>query len=362
MVDAADSRWMAQALRLAERGLYSTSPNPRVGCVLVKNEAVVGEGWHERAGEPHAEVHALRVANDAARGATAYVTLEPCSHHGRTPPCADALIAAGVVRVVVAMQDPNPQVAGQGIAKLRAAGISVECGLMEAAAGELNAGFCARMTRGMPWVRSKIGMSLDGRTALANGASQWITGAAARLDVQHWRARSCAVLTGIGTVLADDAHLNVRSVETERQPLRVVLDSQLRIPPDAHVLYGGHALIYTATENSEKRALLQDLGAEVVVLPDTARRVEMRAMLHDLAQRGINEVLVEAGSTLNGALLRAGLVDELLLYVAPQLLGDAARSMAALGELTRLDQRVSLKWQDVRQIGDDLRITVRVER
>lgn len=362
MFDVADSRWMAQALRLAERGLNTTSPNPRVGCVLVKNDVVVGEGWHERAGEPHAEVHALRAANDAARGATAYVTLEPCSHHGRTPPCADALLAAGVARVVVAMQDPNPQVAGQGMAKLRAAGIVVECGLMEAAARELNIGFCARMTRGTPWVRSKIGMSLDGRTALANGVSQWITGDAARQDVQHWRARSCVVLTGIGTVLADDARLNVRSVKTDRQPLRVVLDSQLRIPPEARVLYGGRTLVYSAVDNIDKRALLRDLGVEVVTLPDAAGRVDMLAMLRDLAQRGVNEVLVEAGSTLNGALLRAGLVDELLLYVAPQLLGDAARSIAALGELTRLDQRVSLKWQDVRQIGDDLRITARVQR
>jgi len=210
MADMQDSAWMAQALRLAERGLYTTSPNPRVGCVLVKGGAVIGEGWHERAGEAHAEIHALRAAGEAARGATAYVTLEPCSHHGRTPPCADALIAAGIARVVVAVPDPNPQVAGQGIEKLRAAGIEVECGLMEAAARELNVGFFVRMTRGVPWVRSKIAMSLDGRTALANGTSQWITGEAARLDVQRWRARSCAVLTGIGTILADDARLNVR--------------------------------------------------------------------------------------------------------------------------------------------------------
>jgi diaminohydroxyphosphoribosylaminopyrimidine deaminase/5-amino-6-(5-phosphoribosylamino)uracil reductase len=229
MLTAQDSVWMAQALRLAERGLYTTSPNPRVGCVLVREGGVVGEGWHERAGEPHAEVLALRAAGEAARGATAYVTLEPCSHDGRTPPCADALITAGIKRVVAAVQDPNPQVAGQGIAKLRAAGIEVECGLMEAAARELNIGFFARMTRGTPWLRSKIAASLDGRTALANGASQWITGEDARRDVQHWRARSCAVLTGIGTVLADDAQLNVRDIQTSRQPLRVVVDSQLRL-------------------------------------------------------------------------------------------------------------------------------------
>ena len=380
MLTAQDSVWMAQALRLAERGLYTTSPNPRVGCVLVRDGVVVGEGWHERAGEPHAEVLALRAAGEAARGSTAYVTLEPCSHHGRTPPCAEALIAAGITRVVVAVQDPNPQVAGQGIAKLRAAGIEVECGLMETAAGELNVGFFARMTRCTPWLRSKIAMSLDGRTALSNGKSQWITGKAARLDVQHWRARSCAVLTGIGTVLADDARLNVREIKTERQPLRVVLDSRLSIPLDARVLYGSskealapgggadwgslrgdNALIYTARHDKQKIAVLHDLGVMVVVLPDDKEHVALRAMLHDLAQRGCNEVLVEAGSTLNGALLRAGLVDELLFYVAPHLLGDAARSVAQLGELASLDQRVNLKWQDVRQIGNDLRITVKVE-
>ncbi|HZW25278.1 MAG TPA: bifunctional diaminohydroxyphosphoribosylaminopyrimidine deaminase/5-amino-6-(5-phosphoribosylamino)uracil reductase RibD [Gallionella sp.] len=361
MPDAADSRWMAQALRLAERGLYTTSPNPRVGCVLVKNSAVVGEGWHERAGGPHAEVHALREANDAARGAVAYVTLEPCSHHGRTPPCADALIDAGVARVVVAMQDPNPLVAGSGIARLRAAGIEVECGLMEATARELNIGFCSRMTRGRPWVRSKIGMSLDGRTALANGVSQWITGATARQDVQHWRARSCAVLTGIGTVLADDAQLNVRDISVERQPLRVVLDSELQTPLSARILQGAGVLIYTATQDAQKIAALEQRGATVCVSPDAAEQVDLEAVLRDLARRGINEVLVEAGSTLNGALLKAGLVDELLLYVAPQLLGDMARGIAALGELTALDQRVDLEWQDVRQVGNDLRIMARVK-
>lgn len=362
MPDAADSRWMAQALRLAERGLYTTSPNPRVGCVLVKDGGVVGEGWHARAGEPHAEVHALRAAGEAARGATAYVTLEPCSHHGRTPPCADALIAAGVARVVVAAQDPNPQVAGQGLAKLRTAGIAVECGLMEADARALNIGFFARMTRGTPWVRSKIAMSLDGRTALSNGISQWITGEAARLDVQRWRARSCAVLTGIGTVLADDARLNVREIATPRQPLRVVLDSQLRMPPDARILYGGDVMVYAAVDDAGKVALLRDLGAEVVILRDGSGQVDLPAVLRDLGARGVNELLVEAGSILNGALLRAGLVDELVLYVAPQLLGDAARSMAQLGELNSLEQRVELKWQDVRQVGDDLRILVKVER
>ena len=392
MTATQDTIWMAQALRLAERGLYTASPNPRVGCVLVHNGGVVGEGWHERAGEPHAEVLALRAAGEAARGASAYVTLEPCSHDGRTPPCVNALIAAGIARVVAAVQDPNPQVAGQGIAKLRAASIEVECGLMEAAARELNIGFFSRMTRGTPWLRSKIAMSLDGRTALANGTSKWITGEDARRDVQHWRARSCAVLTGIGTVLADDAQLNVRESallfppltaegslrsngeppgvphagtrggrEGLRQPLRVVVDSQLRLPLTARVLLGGNVAVYTAAQDAEKIAALEKTGARVIVLPDANGRVDLNAVLRDLAARGCNEVLVEAGSALNGALLQAGLVDELLLYLAPQLLGDAARGMAQLGEFSRLDQRVNLKWHDVRQIGNDLRITVRVE-
>jgi diaminohydroxyphosphoribosylaminopyrimidine deaminase/5-amino-6-(5-phosphoribosylamino)uracil reductase len=356
-----DSRWMAHALRLAEQGLYGTSPNPRVGCVLVAGETIVGSGWHRRAGEPHAEVLALREAGGKARNATAYVTLEPCSHHGRTPPCADALIAAGITRVVVAVQDPNPKVAGAGIVKLRSAGIAVDCGLLESEARELNIGFFARMTRGTPWLRSKIAASLDGRTALANGASKWITGESARLDVQHWRARSCAVLTGIGTVLADDARLNVRAIETLRQPLLVVLDSQLRIPLAAHILSGAQVLIYTAVDDAEKRGNLEKLGASVCVLPDGNGRVDLAAMLGDLAKRGCNEVLLEAGSTLNGALLREGLVDELLLYVAPQLLGDGARGMAKLGELTGLEQRIDLKWQDVRQVGNDLRITAKVK-
>ncbi|MGC2048425.1 MAG: bifunctional diaminohydroxyphosphoribosylaminopyrimidine deaminase/5-amino-6-(5-phosphoribosylamino)uracil reductase RibD [Gallionella sp.] len=364
MFSVQDSHWMAHALRLAEQGLYSTSPNPRVGCVLVANGRIVGSGWHQRAGEAHAEVHALQEAGKAARGATAYVTLEPCSHHGRTPPCADALISAGVARVIAAVADPNPLVAGAGSDKLRSAGISVEIGLMEAAARELNIGFFSRMTRGTPWLRSKIGMSLDGRTALANGVSKWITGEAARCDVQHWRARSCAVLTGIDTVLADDARLNVREIEGARQPLQVILDSKLRMPLAARVLQGaknGNVLIYTATGNHNKSAALEKAGASVCVLPDDNGQVELHSMFRDLAQRGCNEVLVEAGSTLNGALLRAGLTDELLLYIAPQLLGDMARGMAQLGELGSLDQSVKLKWRDMRQVGTDMRIMAKVE-
>lgn len=362
MLLAEDSVWMAQALQLAERGLYSTSPNPRVGCVLVKEGKLLAEGWHVRAGEPHAEVYALRAAGAAAQGATAYVTLEPCSHHGRTPPCADALIAAGVARVVVAMQDPNPQVAGQGIARLRNAGIEVESGLMEAAAQALNPGFVARMTRGTPWVRSKIAMSLDGRTALKNGESKWITGAAARRDGHHWRARSCAVMTGIATVLADDAQLTVRDVVTTRQPMRVVLDSQLRMPLTASILQGGNLLIYTALHDVQKIALLEKAGAVVSVLPNAQGQIDLQACLKDLAVRGCNEVLLEAGFTLNGAMLKAGLVDELIIYMAPQILGDMARGMAKLGELTQLEQRIELEWQDTRNIGSDLRIIAKIKK
>jgi diaminohydroxyphosphoribosylaminopyrimidine deaminase/5-amino-6-(5-phosphoribosylamino)uracil reductase len=358
-MQAADSQWMARALQLAAQGLYTTSPNPRVGCVLVKDGEVVGEGWHVRAGEAHAEVHALQAASGQARGTTAYVTLEPCSHHGRTPPCADALVVAGVARVVCAMQDPNPQVAGQGIARLRAAGIEVECGLMEEAARALNIGFIARMTRSRPWLRSKVAASLDGRTALANGVSQWITGDAARQDVQQWRARSCAVMTGVGTVLADDPRLNVR-IATERQPLRVVLDSTLRMSPSARLLQGGKVLVCTASADAGKRAALEQKGAEVLLLADDTGRVDLQATMQALAQRGINEVLVEAGRVLNGALLRAGLVDELVLYLAPQMLGDAARGIADLGTLTGLEQRVDLAWRDVRRVGEDLRITAEV--
>ena len=378
MFHPSDNQYMAQALRLAELGLFSTSPNPRVGCVLLRDGKIVGTGWHRRAGEPHAEVLALREAGEAAKGATAYVTLEPCSHVGRTPPCADALIAAEVARVVIAMQDPNPLVSGAGVEKLRAAGIVVECGLMEAEARALNPGFISRMTRGTPWVRSKIAMSLDGRTALKNGVSQWITGAEARRDVQHWRARSCAVLTGIDTVLADDPQLTVRDIEIPvrpepvegraldtcpaRQPLRVVLDSQLRMPLTAKMLAGGNTLIYTAVNDTEKISALVKLDIGVCVMANAQGRVDLPAMLQDLAQRGINEVLVEAGSILNGALLQAELVDELLLYLAPQLLGDMARGMASLGGLVRLDQRIELQWQDARQVGDDLRVLAKVKK
>lgn len=356
----ADHDFMARALRLAEQGLYSTSPNPRVGCVLVKDGIIVGEGWHVRAGEPHAEVHALRQAGEAARGATAYVTLEPCSHHGRTPPCAEALVAAGVARVVTAMEDPNPLVAGKGLAILHRAGIAVHSGVLETDARELNIGFVSRMTRGRPWVRLKAAASLDGRTALANGQSQWITGAAARQDGHRWRARACAILTGSGTVLADDPQLTVRGVATERQPMPVVVDSRLETPPSARLFDGRPVLIATASPDVAKAQALAAKGAEILSLPGLAGRVDLGGLMQELGRRGINELHVEGGAGLNGALLAAGLADELLLYLAPTLLGDTAQGLFALPELTSLDEQKRLVWREVSQVGGDLRILARL--
>lgn len=356
---AVDHGMMARALQLAERGLWTTSPNPRVGCVLELAGQVVGEGWHEKAGEPHAEVHALRAAGDRARGATAYVTLEPCSHTGRTPPCAEALIAAGVSRVVAAMTDPNPLVAGQGLAMLRTAGIDTASSLLENEARELNIGFVSRMTRGRPWLRLKAAASLDGKTALNNGVSQWITGPEARRDGQRWRARACAILTGIGTVRDDDPQLNVRDVETPRQPLRVVVDSRLETPLTARILQGGPVLIAGAIENAEKSALLRSTGAEVLILPNAAGKVDLKDLLEALARRGINEVHAEAGFKLNGSLMREGLVDELLLYLAPCLIGHAASGLFNLPELATLDGKRLLQIRDLRQIGEDIRLIAR---
>ena len=351
---------MARALQLAERGLYTTTPNPRVGCVVVRDGTIVGEGWHERAGEAHAEILALRAAGASARGGVAYVTLEPCCHHGRTPPCVDALIEAGVARVVAAMKDPNPLVSGAGLGQLQAAGIAVEAGVLEEKVRELNIGFVSRMQRGRPWVRLKVAATLDGRTAAANGASQWITGPEARADGHAWRARACAILTGSGTVVADDPLLTVREVRTPRQPLRVVVDSGLRIAPAAKIVASGGTLIAAAHAVADKAAVLRAAGNEVLSLPDTAGRVDLGALMRNLAARALNEVHVEAGPVLHGALLRAGLVDEVLLYVAPSLLGDRARSMFELPGLTELSQRVALDLRDVRRIGPDLRILARV--
>ncbi|MCX7145280.1 MAG: bifunctional diaminohydroxyphosphoribosylaminopyrimidine deaminase/5-amino-6-(5-phosphoribosylamino)uracil reductase RibD [Sulfuritalea sp.] len=360
---AADHAFMARALQLAQRGLYSTTPNPRVGCVVVRDGWVIGEGWHEQAGLPHAEAGALAAtvgAGDTAKGATVYVTLEPCSHFGRTPPCADALIEAGVTRVVVAMQDPNPLVAGQGLARLAAAGIDVANGLLDAEARELNIGFVSRMTRGRPWLRLKVAASLDGKTALNNGVSQWITGPDARRDAHAWRARSCAVLTGIGTVKDDNPRLTVREVETTRQPLRVVIDSRLETPPDAAVLEGGNVLIAAAVDDAIRSAALRERGAEIVMLPNAEGKVDLAELLQELGRRGINEVLAEAGTRLNASLLASGCVDELLIYQAPILLGDAARGMFGLAELTDLAGARRLNIIERRAVGADFRIRARL--
>ena len=366
---------MARALQLAAWGMFTTGVNPRVGCVLVKNDQVIGEGWHERAGEGHAEVMALRDAaqrsNDATN-ATAYVTLEPCAHHGKTPPCSEALINAGVRRVVAAMEDPNPLVGGKGFSLLQAADIAVAAPLMAAEAESLNVGFVKRMRTGKPWVRLKMAGSLDGRSALANGQSQWITGPEARIDGHRFRARAQAIITGVGTLMADDPVLTVRDVvgpvgQTASQPvplappLRVVVDSHLRMPTTARILQGG-CLVATASTDAEKTVALRSAGAEIICLPDAAGRVDLAALLKHLAERSVNEVHVEAGSRLSGVFLKSGLVDELLLYMAPSVLGSDARGWFDDLGLTSLEQKVMLKFQDVRMVGADLRLIVRPDR
>ncbi|WP_373190520.1 bifunctional diaminohydroxyphosphoribosylaminopyrimidine deaminase/5-amino-6-(5-phosphoribosylamino)uracil reductase RibD [Halomonas sp.] len=364
--------WMARALTLARRGRYTTDPNPCVGCVLVKDDRVVGEGWHERAGEPHAEIHALRAAGGRARGATAYVTLEPCSHQGRTGPCALALVEAGVARVVVAMQDPNPRVAGQGIARLREAGVEVAVGVLEEQALALNPGFVMRMSHGRPFVRLKMAMSLDGRTAMRSGESQWITGPQARREVQRLRARSSAILTGVETIIFDNARLTVRPEQLElpagealttRQPLRVVVDSRLRLPLAAACLRElGRTLVVTLKGHDPERCeRLQAAGAEVVAMPAGADgRIDLDALLRHLAAaEQANEVLLETGATLAGAMLAAGLIDEMQLFVAPTLLGGEARPLFALPGLTLMAQKKGLDIHDIRAVGQDWRITAR---
>ena len=361
--EAVDCHFMARAIELARRGWFTTMPNPRVGCVIVNDGAVVGEGWHERAGEPHAEVHALRMAGSRAKGGTAYVTLEPCSHFGRTPPCAEALKAAGITRVVVAMQDNNPAVAGNGIAILRTAGITTSCGVLPAEAHALNEGFFKRMATGIPLVRAKLAMSLDGRTAMASGESQWITGAPARSQVQRLRAQSCAVVTGVGSILRDNSSLTVREpgLVDGRQPLRVVLDSQLQTPVDANVVSGpGQCLIVTtARGDAHKKAELEQAGAEVLVVEQTpAHQVNLKAVLAELGRRQCNEVLLETGARLAGAMLAENLVDELIVFMAPVLMGSAARPLFDL-PLQRMAEKYRLVISDIRAVGDDWQLTAR---
>jgi diaminohydroxyphosphoribosylaminopyrimidine deaminase/5-amino-6-(5-phosphoribosylamino)uracil reductase len=358
---ADDHRHMGRALQLAAEGLYSADPNPRVGCVIVNGGEVVGEGFHARAGEPHAEAHALTAAAGAARGACVYVTLEPCAHQGRTPPCADALIAAGVRRVVYAVGDPNPKVAGQGAARLAAAGIAVEGGLLATAAEAQNPGFLSRHRRGRPWLTIKLGASLDGRTGLANGKSQWLTCEAARADVQRLRARSSAILTGATSVVRDDPRLTVRDPAIEmrgRRPLRVILDPQLTTPPKARLFAEpGPVLVLTAATDAQALAALRAVGAEVTPYPGIATR-DLAAVLAELARRELNEVLVEAGPRLAGAFVEAGLVDEFVLYVAPHMLGHDAAPLAMLPMLDDLGERWEFRFADVRQVGTDLKLTL----
>ncbi len=358
-----DHRFMAQAIRLARLGLFTTNPNPRVGCVLVKGGAVVGEGYHRRAGEPHAERNAITAAGERARGATAYVTLEPCCHHGKTPPCSDGLIEAGVSRVVTAMQDPNPLVAGKGMQQLHDAGIEVASGMLESEAMALNPGFIKRQHTGLPYVRCKLAMSLDGRTAMASGESKWITGSAARMDVQRLRARSSAIVTGIETVLADDPSMNVRlddGIEV-RQPLRVVLDSSLRTPPNAKMLglEGEVLIVCCAGADQERKVALEQAGTEVLRQDGDEKRINLESLLRLLAEREINEVMLETGAVLAGSHMAAGLIDELVVYIAPHLMGAGARGLLDIPGLERMQDRVDLEIMDLRLVGQDLRITAK---
>lgn len=358
-----DLSWMRRALALAQTVMYSTAPNPRVGCVIVRDGRVLGEGATQPPGGPHAEVCALRDAQargESVAGATVYVTLEPCSHFGRTPPCVDALLAAAPARVVVAIGDPNPLVNGKGLARLREAGIAVTTGICREEALALNAGFISRMSRGLPWAWLKMATSLDGRSALRNGLSQWITGPEARADGHHWRARSCVVLTGIGTVLKDDPQLTVRSVQTPRQPRRAVVDGRFEIPEDARLFDGGEVIVFTARADAAKQARLEARNVRVVALPDeTPDRVDLPAMMRWLAAQQFNEVHVEAGAGLSGALVAAGCVDELLIYMAPMLLGDAA-GVVKLPMLERLDAAPRYEFIEAERVAADLRVRARV--
>ncbi len=357
-----DHAFMARAIALTDRGRDTATPNPAVGCVIVKDGRVIGEGWHEKAGEAHAEVRALAACDESPQGATVYVSLEPCGHEGRTPPCSDALIKARVARVVAAIEDPNPLVHGQGALRLRDAGIPVDFGLMAAEAEEAHIGFLTRMRKGRPWMRIKVAASLDGGIALANGESRWITGEPARRDVHALRARSCALLTGIGTVLRDDPDLTVRHVECRRQPRRVLVDSRLEVPSDARMLNGEPPIVFTISKDARKRKALEALGVEVVeapIDPHTPGKSDLAAIARELGARGFNEVTIETGGKLNGSMLAAGLVDELVLYFAPKIFGDSAQGMFALPEMTRLEQALQPRIIDVRLVGEDLRLVAR---
>jgi diaminohydroxyphosphoribosylaminopyrimidine deaminase/5-amino-6-(5-phosphoribosylamino)uracil reductase len=364
-----DRAYMARALKLARRGLYTTDPNPRVGCVLVHAGQVVGEGWHQRAGDAHAEINALRQAGDRAQGSTCYVTLEPCCHQGRTPPCTEALIKSGVVRVVAAMEDPNPKVASQGLAQLRKAGLQVEYGLLQEEAQVLNRGFVQRLVQGRPWVRCKLAMSLDGATALASGESRWITAPPARRDVQRWRAQSSAILTGIGTIIRDDPSLNVRyeelsgevSLNFDRQPLRVILDRKLAIPESARLLsLPGQVLIVCADASQPKAEILRRMGAEVIEIPITQQGLDLRAVMGILTAREINELQVECGARLAGSLLQAGLMDELVLYIAPKIMGDAALGLLRLPSIQTMEDCVKVEIKEIRAVGRDWRLVAKI--
>ena len=362
---AVDEAMMSRALELTARGRDTATPNPGVGCVIAKAGRIIGEGWHERAGEPHAEARALSACTESPEGATVYVTLEPCAHQGRTPPCADALVAARVGRVVAALEDPNPLVHGRGANKLRDAGIRVDVGLLAADAEEAHRGFLTRMRLGRPWMRIKAAASLDGRTALANGKSQWITSEEARRDVHALRARSCAMLTGIGTVIADDPELTVRHVPAKRQPRRVLIDNRLEVPLEAKILAGEPPIIFTVSGDADKRKRLEALGAEIVVAHADelkAGKADLAHVARELAAHGFNEVTVETGSRLNGSLLAAGVVDEIVLYLAPKVIGDSGQGLFALPEIRSLDEAVQLEVVDVKPVGPDLRITARVKR
>ena len=364
-ITESDIHWMSLALSWAEKAMYITTPNPRVGCVIVNAQGVLlGAGHTQPAGQAHAEMMALQDAKSqghSVAGATAYVTLEPCSHQGRTGPCCDALIHAGLSRLVVAVQDPNPQVNGNGISRLRQAGIQVDVGVLEDKAKSLNPGFFKRMTQGLPWMRLKVAASLDGQTALTNGESQWITSASARQDGHAWRARSCAVLTGIGTVLEDDPQLNVRDIDTPRQPSLVIVDSKLQTPLNAKLWHAEREVwIYCASEDFDRKAALEAKGASVTCLPNAQGKVDLRALVHDLGKKAINEVHIEAGFKLNGSLLAAGVVDELLVYLAPLLIGQGL-GMANLGPFESLSQALKLDIQNVTTIGDDVRLIAHVK-